>query len=357
MAINEGAEFYALVYLEKEPFPQIEIRLFADKAPATVDNFIKLVREGFYDGLTFHHVVPGELVQTGDPTGTGDGGPGYVIEDEFHPDLRHEAAGIVAMANAVNPPGGTNGSQFYITLASLHDRDGLNLDGSPKDCENDDVTCHPVFGRVTRGMHLVDAFTENPHWSAIREGDKIRRIEIINQYPADSPQALTRADCTGGTVVRNPTTYTKLVQQCETLLNLKTTLAGDGKLNWNTDIPIQQWHGVHLADNGRQIKWLTLHRWGLTGTVPPEIANIDSLEYLDLSHNNLSGEIPAEIANLRGLRDLRINTNHLAGEIPHVLWDMNNLEILSLGENDLIGELPPEIANLHRLRHLNLQVN
>ena len=279
LAINEGAEFYALVYLEKEPYPEIEIQLFADKAPSTVNNFIKLVREGFYDGLTFHHVVPGELVQTGDPTGTGDGGPGYVIEDEFHTDLRHDSAGVVAMSNSGPSPGESNGSQFYITLAPLPDRDGLNPDGSPKDCESDDVACHSIFGKVIRGLRFVNAAAEDAHWNAVREGDIIRKIEIIKQYPADSPIASKPADCTNRIVIPNPETYTGLVQQCETLLKLKRTLAGDAKLNWSKDIPMKRWHGVQLDRPGNKLDFLVLHRRGLTGTIPSEIGELVDLRF------------------------------------------------------------------------------
>ena len=356
MAINEGAEFYALVYLEKEPYPEIEIQLFADKAPLTVNNFIKLVREGFYDGLTFHQVIEGELVQTGDPTGTGEGGPGYTIQHEFHTDLNHDSSGVIAMSNSGAPPGESNGSQFYITLAPLPERDGLNTDGSPKDCERDDAPCHSVFGRVTKGMHLINAFTQDPHWSAVQQGDVIHKIEIIKQYPADSPIASKPANCANGTVVPNPQSNLKLVEQCETLLNIKRTLAGDAKLNWSDEIPMKFWHGIQLDRTGNKLEFLVLHRHGLTGTIPPEIGELVDLQFLDLSHNQLSGEIPDELKRLSNLAALYLHLNELSGEIPTGLWELNTLDSLSLGENELTGDLAPEIANLRRLRYLNLQV-
>ncbi|MDE2802542.1 MAG: peptidylprolyl isomerase, partial [Chloroflexota bacterium] len=90
----------------------IVIELIADKVPNTVNNFVFLAREGFYDDTTFHRVIPDFMAQGGDPTGTGTGGPGYRFADEFHPSLRHDKPGILSMANA-GP--NTNGSQFFIT--------------------------------------------------------------------------------------------------------------------------------------------------------------------------------------------------------------------------------------------------
>src|SRR5881296_3442311 len=115
----------------------IEVELFDDDAPKTVDNFKKLAQDGFYDGVIFHRVIPDFMIQGGDPTGTGTGGPGYQFEDEFndHPVER----GALAMANA-GP--NTNGSQFFIVTADA----APWLDGK-----------HTVFGKVTSGMEAVDA--------------------------------------------------------------------------------------------------------------------------------------------------------------------------------------------------------
>ena len=114
------------------------IELFEDKAPKTTQNFVDLAEKGFYDGVIFHRVIDGFMIQGGDPTGTGRGGPGYTIPDEFHPDLRHTEEGILSMANA-GP--NTGGSQFFITL----DRTAW-LDGK-----------HAVFGKVVEGMDVVRA--------------------------------------------------------------------------------------------------------------------------------------------------------------------------------------------------------
>ena len=118
----------------------IEVELFPDDAPKTVENFEKLAREGFYDGLIFHRVIPDFMIQGGDPTGTGMGGPGYEFEDEFN-DHRVER-GAVAMANA-GP--NTNGSQFFVVTAEATPW----LDGK-----------HTVFGRVTSGMDVVDRISQ-----------------------------------------------------------------------------------------------------------------------------------------------------------------------------------------------------
>jgi cyclophilin family peptidyl-prolyl cis-trans isomerase len=135
------------------------VELFADDAPLTVENFINLARAGFYDGTTFHRVIPGFMAQGGDPTGTGRGGPGYQFGDEFSPRRRHDAAGVLSMANA-GP--GTNGSQFFITYG-------------PTPHHNDR---HPVFGRVTEGMEVVTSIRERDPGRDREPGDRIDSIEI-----------------------------------------------------------------------------------------------------------------------------------------------------------------------------------
>ena len=116
---------------------EFEIELFEDKTPITTKNFIDLAQEGFYDGVIFHRIIDGFMIQGGDPTGTGMGGPGYTIEDEFTPELTHESEGILSMANTGRPH--TGGSQFFITLAATPWLDGH----------------HTVFGKVVKGMEVV----------------------------------------------------------------------------------------------------------------------------------------------------------------------------------------------------------
>ena len=118
-----------------------KIELFNDKAPLTTGNFIKLVNEGFYNGLIFHRVIPNFMVQCGCPQGTGRGGPGYTIKDEFHPDLKHNIKGILSMANA-GP--NTGGSQFFITVAETPWLDKH----------------HAIFGKVIEGYEVVDTISK-----------------------------------------------------------------------------------------------------------------------------------------------------------------------------------------------------
>ncbi len=135
------------------------VELFADKAPKTVNNFVFLARDHFYDGVTFHRVIKGFMAQGGDPTGSGMGGPGYKFADEFHRDLRHNSAGILSMANA---GANTNGSQFFITHGPTP-----HLDNH-----------HAVFGKVIKGMEVVLAIPERDPQRAREPGTKIDSIEI-----------------------------------------------------------------------------------------------------------------------------------------------------------------------------------
>jgi cyclophilin family peptidyl-prolyl cis-trans isomerase len=133
--------------------------LFAADAPLTVENFINLARSGYYDGTTFHRVIPGFMAQGGDPTGTGSGGPGYTFGDEFSAARRHDGPGVLSMANA-GPR--TNGSQFFITYAATP-----HLDGK-----------HSVFGRVSSGMEVVRQIRERDPGRDREPGDRIESIAI-----------------------------------------------------------------------------------------------------------------------------------------------------------------------------------
>jgi len=132
----------------------IEAEMFVDLAPKTAGNFMELVKKGFYDGVIFHRVIDGFMIQGGDPTGTGRGGPGYQIKDEFGQGLAHVQAGIFSMANA-GP--NTGGSQFFITLAATPWLDGK----------------HAIFGRVTAGLDVVTAIGK------VRTGPGDRPVEDV----------------------------------------------------------------------------------------------------------------------------------------------------------------------------------
>lgn len=153
------------VEIEVQDYGTIAVELDGDAAPITVDNFLKLAKEGFYDGLTFHRIIDGFMIQGGDPEGTGMGGPGYTIEDEFLDDLRFDGEGILAMANTGMPH--TGGSQFFITLDKTPWLNGH----------------HTIFGKVKEGMDVVRRIGHSETDMADRplEDVVIKTIEI--KYP------------------------------------------------------------------------------------------------------------------------------------------------------------------------------
>ena len=160
MTIDVSKEYLAVFRLAKGE--EFVVQLFPEEAPVTVNNFVFLAREGYYDGTTFHRVLDGFMAQGGDPTGTGMGGPGYQFEDEFS-DLSFDRAGLLAMANA-GP--NTNGSQFFITFAPTPHLDGR----------------HTIFGEVIEGMDVVESLTRrDPNQNPDFQGDVIETIEVTEQ--------------------------------------------------------------------------------------------------------------------------------------------------------------------------------
>jgi cyclophilin family peptidyl-prolyl cis-trans isomerase len=158
MTIDVEADYTATILLENGE--EIVIELLPESAPETVNNFVFLAEEGWYDGVTFHRVIPGFMAQTGDPTGLGIGGPGYTINDEFDPELSHDGLGVVSMANS-GP--NTGGSQFFITTGPATHLDGL----------------HAIFGRVIEGQGVVESITpRDPQDPNAPEGDRIETITI-----------------------------------------------------------------------------------------------------------------------------------------------------------------------------------
>jgi cyclophilin family peptidyl-prolyl cis-trans isomerase len=135
------------------------IELFADKAPKTVNNFVFLSREGFYEGIIFHRVIANFMAQGGDPTGKGSGGPGYKFGDEFHPSLKHDKQGILSMANA---GANTNGSQFFITHVPTPHLDNR----------------HSVFGQVVEGLDVLMSILPRDPSRPEYAGVKILKVTI-----------------------------------------------------------------------------------------------------------------------------------------------------------------------------------
>ncbi|HID52452.1 MAG TPA: hypothetical protein EYP41_10480 [Anaerolineae bacterium] len=161
MSIDPDASYQATVNLDNgESFV---MELYPQSAPVTVNNFIFLANEGWFDDVMFHRVIPGFMAQTGDPTGTGMGGPGYSIVDEFDPELTFDAAGVLAMANS-GPD--TGGSQWFITYDATPHLNGL----------------HTIFGRVIEGMDVVEAIiARDPQDPNAPDGVRIESIEIEEQ--------------------------------------------------------------------------------------------------------------------------------------------------------------------------------
>jgi cyclophilin family peptidyl-prolyl cis-trans isomerase len=141
---------------------EIVIELFGDKTPITVNNFVFLSQQGYYDGTLFHRVIQDFMAQGGDPTGTGRGGPGYQFADEFNPSLRHDKPGVLSMANA-GP--NTNGSQFFITHVPTPWLDGK----------------HSVFGQVTKGMDVLLSIPPRDPQRPDAPGVQLNSITILEE--------------------------------------------------------------------------------------------------------------------------------------------------------------------------------
>lgn len=157
-ALEAGKRYMAVIETSKG---RMVAELYAEQTPVTVNSFVWLARHHYYDGIVFHRVIEGFMAQTGDPTGTGTGGPGYNFKDEFRPELRHQGKGILSMANS-GP--GTNGSQIFMTFGSTPHLDGR----------------HTVFGKIVEGADVLDQITR------IEPGrggspDRIERLYIVQQ--------------------------------------------------------------------------------------------------------------------------------------------------------------------------------
>ena len=161
MSIDTSKEYEAIIQTEKG---EMRLRLFDDEAPITVNSFVFLANQGFYDGTTFHRVLENFMAQGGDPTGTGGGGPGYQFEDEVETGFSFDRRGLLAMANA---GAGTNGSQFFITF---------NAEGSAHLTGR-----HTIFGELIEGDDVLSALTLRDPGSATVPGDLIESIVIVEK--------------------------------------------------------------------------------------------------------------------------------------------------------------------------------
>ena len=156
MQIDPAKSYAATLHTDKG---DIVVELYARKAPQTVNNFVFLARDGFYDNVLFHRVIKDFMAQGGDPTGTGTGGPGYRFADEFDPSLKHDGPGVLSMANA-GP--GTNGSQFFLTHVATPWLDGK----------------HTVFGKVKSGLDVLMAIPPRDPSDPRTPAVAIRSVEI-----------------------------------------------------------------------------------------------------------------------------------------------------------------------------------
>ena len=162
ITIDKTKRYFATVKMANGG--EFVIQLYPDKAPITVNSFVFLARDGYFNGVTFHRVLDGFMAQTGDPTGTGSGGPGYEFQYEAN-DLKFDKAGVVAMANT-GPATPTNGSQFFITFGATP-----NLDGG-----------YTIFGQVIKGIDVVNAITRrDPQTNPSFTGDAIESVTITEQ--------------------------------------------------------------------------------------------------------------------------------------------------------------------------------
>jgi cyclophilin family peptidyl-prolyl cis-trans isomerase len=162
LVIDPGKAYEAILHTEKG---EMRFQLFDDESPLTVNNFVYLASQGFYDGTTFHRVLPDFMAQAGDPTGTGGGGPGYQFDDEVDNGLVFDRRGLLAMANAGF---NTNGSQFFITFLPTPHLNGR----------------HTIFGQLLDGDETLSALTlRDPSADPAEPGDLIERIDIVEIAP------------------------------------------------------------------------------------------------------------------------------------------------------------------------------
>ena len=202
-------------------------------------------------------------------------------------------------------------------------------------------------------------------YTVSREGTDVRGLVLEDGasgelVPWNAPQTGTNVDvavCAAGSVVPGPVANPGLVQDCKVLLGLRDRLARHATLNWNSKTPISEWEGVTLGGAPLRVHELRLTRFGLMGTLPPELGQLVELRKISLWDNRLTGPIPTELGQLTRLVALELPGNYLSGGIPAALGNLTSLKVLELHGNFLDGSIPPELGKLRELRILGLAGN
>ena len=206
MTIDPSKSYTATIVLEKGG--EMIFELYPKEAPTTVNSFVFLAKDGYYDGVTFHRVIPEFMAQGGDPTGTGAGGPGFEFDNELSALRRHDGPGVLSMANrGIRDGRGTNGSQFFITFVPTAFLDGYEPDGTAKDCTVPRTSCHTVFGKLIGGNPAtvsepprdnIGLFTRTSRDSRAQnlqlpaaEETGIRSMAVLNSISARDPSRAT----------------------------------------------------------------------------------------------------------------------------------------------------------------------
>ena len=207
------------------------------------------------------------------------------------------------------------------------------------------------------GHHGV-VYTMAPDGTDVRvlvRNDPDASVQWVGARRSAGP--VERAGCAAGAAVPDPAAHPGLVQDCETLLEMRDVLAGGASLNWTADRPLASWDGVRLGGAPLRVQELRLSQSQLRGIAPPAIGRLSDLRVLDLWNNRLTGSMPPELGQLANLRRLSLGGNQLTGPIPAELGHLANLEQLSLDGNQLTGTIPVELGHLANLEWLSLARN
>ena len=242
-----------------------------------------------------------------------------------------------------------------IALTSEEDTYLYLLEGAGRDGdvlhENDDtVPSHDLNSRIEAnlgpGQYTIEATT----YYSQATGEFTLEWSGIGEAPT------VDVDCSSGVAVVDPEENAGLVSDCEVLLAVRDKLAGTASLNWSADVRIESWDGVGIVGDSMRVVTLSLYGYGLTGVIPPELGDLESLNRLSLGNNQLGGEIPPELASLDNLISIFLADNRLIGAIPSELGELD-LKGLTLSRNRLTGSIPPELSHISNLGYLELDDN